>query len=80
MTRYGIYVELKNTVDGMIRVSLLNDDHYIYNEEKAELIGEFTKRQYRLGESLRVRVTGADRLLRTVDFIPEPVLPLDEED
>lgn len=80
VTRYGIYVELKNTVDGMIRVSLLNDDHYVYNEEKAELIGEFTKRQYRLGEPIRVRVTGADRLLRTVDFIPEPALPVDEED
>lgn len=80
VTRYGIYVELKNTVDGMIRVSELRDDRYQFNEEKAELVGEFTKKRYRLGEPLRVRVTGADRLLRTVDFIPEPALPADEED
>ena len=80
VTRYGIYVELKNTVDGMIRVSELRDDHYQYNEEKAELVGEFTKKRYRLGEPLRVRVTGADRLMRTVDFLPEPPLPSEEED
>ena len=80
VTRYGIYVELKNTVDGMIRISELRDDRYQFNEEKAELVGEFTKKRYRLGEPLRVRVTGADRLLRTVDFIPEPALPADEED
>ena len=80
VTRYGIYVELKNTVDGMIRVSELRDDRYQFNEEKAELFGEFTKKRYRLGEPLRVRVTGADRLLRTVDFIPEPALLADEED
>ena len=80
VTRYGIYVELKNTVDGMIRISELRDDRYQFNEEKAELVGEFTKKRYRLGEPLRVRVTGADRLLRTVDFIPEPALPTDEED
>ena len=80
VTRYGIYVELKNTVDGMIRVSELRDDRYQFNEEKAELVGEFTKKRYRLGEPLRVRVTGADRLLRTVDFILEPALPADEED
>ena len=80
VTRYGIYVELKNTVDGMIRVSELRDYHYTYNEEKAELVGEFTKKRYRLGEPLRVRVTGADRLMRTVDFLPEPPLPSEEED
>ena len=80
VTRYGIYVELKNTVDGMIRISELRDDRYQFNEEKAELVGEFTKKRYRLGEPLRVRVTGADRSLRTVDFIPEPALPTDEED
>ena len=43
-------------------------------------MGEFTKKRYRLGEPLRVRVTGADRLMRTVDFLPEPPLPAADED
>lgn len=79
-TRCGIYVEFKNTADGTIRASELQDDHHQFNEERAELVGEFMKKHYCLDELFRVRVTGAGRLLRIIDFILEPVLPADEED
>lgn len=70
VTRFGIYIALPNTVEGMIRLQALKGDYYEYDERHWELVGMMTGRRYRLGERLRVRVAGADRLARTVDFIP----------
>lgn len=70
VTKYGLYVELPNTVEGMIRIQDLADDYYIYNEERYELIGERFGKVYRLGQPLRVCVAGTDKVLHTVDFLP----------
>lgn len=68
ITAWGIYVELPNTVEGMIHVSKLPGDYFSYNENTYEMQGERTGRIFRLGEALRIRVAGADRFLKTIDF------------
>ena len=70
ITSFGMYVELPNTVEGMIRLSDLKDDYYEYSEKTYELIGTMKNRHYRLGEKIRVEVVSSDRLSRTIDFLP----------
>ncbi len=72
VTNWGFYVELPNTVEGLVRISELQDDYYVFNEELYELTGEMTKKTYKLGQPVRVVVTATDRLLRTVDFMVAP--------
>ena len=69
VTNWGLYVELPNTGEGLVRMSDLDDDYYIFDEQHYELIGEMTKKTYKLGQPVRVTVSSTDRLLRTVDFI-----------
>lgn len=68
ITKWGIYVELPNTVEGLVHVTNMYDDHYDYYEEHYEMIGEHTHKVYKLGQTVRVQVIGTDRLTRTVDF------------
>ena len=68
VTRYGMYVELANTIEGMIRVTDLTDDYYNYSEETYELIGEVTNKHYKLGQRLKIRVKDTDTFMRTIDF------------
>ncbi|NLJ95789.1 MAG: ribonuclease R [Clostridiales bacterium] len=68
ITTWGIYVELPNTVEGMVRVSDMVDDYYVYDSERYLMIGEHTKKTYKLGQTVQVEVIGADKLLRTIDF------------
>jgi ribonuclease R len=68
ITNWGIYVELPNTVEGMVRVSDMEDDYYIYDAERYQMIGEHTKKTYKLGQKVIVEVISADKLLRTIDF------------
>ena len=68
ITAWGIYVELPNTVEGLIHVSKLPGDYYYYKEETYEMVGEMTGHTFKLGMPLTVRVAGADRMTRTVDF------------
>lgn len=68
ITKWGAYVELENTIEGLVHVTNMSDDHYDYWEEQYELIGEHTRNVYKLGQKVRVRVLGADRLQRTIDF------------
>ena len=68
ITKWGMYVELPNTVEGLVHVANMRDDHYEYDENRYELIGTHTNKVYKLGQRIRIRVTGADRLLRTIDF------------
>lgn len=69
ITNYGIYVELENTIEGMIHVNNLLDDYYFYNEEKYEMVGRDTGRTFKLGEKLLIQVAGCDKITRTIDFI-----------
>lgn len=68
LTGWGIYVELPNTIEGMVHITNLKDDYYIYNENTYELVGEKTGNTYKLGQKLRIKVMATDRLLRTIDF------------
>lgn len=68
ITSWGIYVELPNTVEGMVHVTALKGDYYRYDAERCEMVGEHTHITYRLGQQVRVKCSGADKLLRTVDF------------
>lgn len=77
ISTWGIYVELPNTVEGMIKVTALTDDYYYYDEENYRMVGEHTKKTYKLGEKIQIVVSGVDKLTRTVDFeLPKP----DEEE
>lgn len=68
ITKWGAYVELPNTIEGLVHVTNMYDDHYEYWEEQYELIGEHTRNVYKLGQTVCVRVLGVDRLQRTIDF------------
>ena len=68
MNTWGMYVELPNTVEGMVHVTALKDDYYFYDEERYLMIGERTNKTYKLGEKVKVVVTGVDKLLKTIDF------------
>lgn len=68
VTKWGVYVELSNTIEGLVHVADMRDDHYEFAEERYELVGEHTGKTYKLGQKVRVRVTEADRIQRTVNF------------
>lgn len=68
ITKWGIYVELPNTIEGLIHVTNLYDDHYNYIEDTYEMVGEHTGKTYKLGQTVSVRVIGTNRLERTIDF------------
>ena len=68
VTEWGFFVELPNTIEGLVRVTELKDDYYIFSEDTYELIGESFNKHYKLGQSVRVRVEQADTFMRTIDF------------
>lgn len=69
VTNWGFYVELPNTVEGLVHVNELHGDYYVFNEERMELRGEMSGKTYKLGQKIQVMVTGTDRLTKTIDFI-----------
>lgn len=68
VTAWGMYVELPNTVEGMIHISKLTGDYYIYRENTCELVGEATGRIYKIGMPVKIRVEDCDRFAKTIDF------------
>jgi ribonuclease R len=68
ITKWGIYVELPNTVEGLVHVTNMRDDHYDYHEATYEMIGERTRKVYKLGQTVYIKVVGVDKLTRTIDF------------
>ena len=68
VTRWGAYVELPNTVEGLVHVSNMMDDHYEYVEDSYEMVGEHTGKTYRLGQPVKIKVLSVDKLSRTIDF------------
>ncbi|MCI5649991.1 MAG: ribonuclease R [Fusicatenibacter sp.] len=68
VTGWGIYVELPNTVEGLVHIITLRDDFYRYDEENYQLVGEKSGKSYRLGQPVRIRVRGAEPANRTIDF------------
>jgi ribonuclease R len=67
-TSWGVYVELPNTVEGLVHVTEMDDDYYIYDEPAHRWIGERTKKVYQLGDKVTVQVLKTDRMTRTIDF------------
>lgn len=68
VTAFGFFVQLANTVEGLVHVSTLNDDYYHYHEDLHGLVGERTRKMYRLGDAITVRVAQVDVGERRVDF------------
>lgn len=68
VTEWGFYVELPNTVEGLVHVTSLKDDFYHYQESTYEMVGDVTNKRYKLGQSVKVRLVETDRIMRTIDF------------
>ncbi|MHA8110756.1 ribonuclease R [Lactobacillaceae bacterium Melli_B4] len=66
--KFGMFIELPNTVEGLVHISRMKDDYYEYVEKYLALVGRRTKRTYKIGQSVRVKVIGADPAQSTVDF------------
>jgi len=71
VTAFGIFVELDNGVEGLVRVSSMEEDYYQYVEEQYALIGERTKKVYRLGDAVKVILTRVNPEERNIDFVLE---------
>ena len=68
VTSWGIYVELPNTVEGMVKISSIRGDYYEFNAERMEIVGEHTKKKFSLGQQVRVKVIEASKQMKTIDF------------
>lgn len=69
VTNWGLYVELSNTIEGMVRLESMGWDYFEFNSERMQLVGEVTRETYSLGQSVRVRVVNASKQLKTIDFV-----------
>ncbi len=70
ITEWGIYVEEKETKsEGMVRMRDLDDDFYIFNEKRMEIVGEKKKKKYRLGDQVKIKVKGIDLVKKTIDYV-----------
>jgi len=69
ITAFGLFVELDNTVEGLVRLSSMDDDYYTYNERSFCLIGERTRKIYRIGDKVNVQLIKVNVESRQIDFI-----------
>ncbi len=69
VTSFGMFVELENTIEGLVKVSNMDDDYYIYDDKHFCLIGEHTKKRYSIGDPIRVLLIRADLPTRQLDFV-----------
>ena len=69
VTGWGLYVELPNTIEGLVHISTIQGDYYHFVEETYELVGERTNRHYKLGQRVKVMVEDCDTMARTIDFV-----------
>ncbi|MEX3618202.1 ribonuclease R [Paenibacillus glucanolyticus] len=68
VTSFGMFIELENTVEGLIRLSAMTDDYYHFDEGHMALIGERTSKVYRIGDDVKVRVAKVNMDDHTIDF------------
>jgi ribonuclease R len=68
VTNFGMFVELSNTIEGLVHMSTLEDDYYIYDEKHLSLIGEKTRNIYKLGDEVRIRVVKVDMFAHEIYF------------
>ena len=69
VTVWGLYVELPNTVEGLVHISTIRDDFYNFDEESRQLVGEMTGHCYMMGQEVTVRVMEVDTYLKSIDFV-----------
>ena len=69
MTGWGIYVELPDTIEGMVRLEDMTDDTYYFDEPSYKVIGRKKRKEYTLGQRVTIKVLRADLDTRTVDFL-----------
>ncbi len=71
VAQYGFFVQLPNTVEGMVRIGSIEDDYYVLDEKNYRMVGRASGRSFRLGDEVRVKVAGADLETANVDFVLE---------
>jgi len=69
VTKWGMYVELPNTIEGLVRLQDLNDDFYNFNEDTMTIIGRHRKHVYRMGDAVKIKVKAASKEEGNVDFV-----------
>lgn len=69
VTQYGLYVQLDNTVEGLVHVRTMEDDHYFFDSDSYSLMGNTTGNVYRIGDKVKIKVLSADKKKREIDFI-----------
>src|SRR5699024_8305612 len=79
VTNFGVFLELPNGVEGLMHVSHLVDDYYLYLEDSLMLMGKHTRKRYRLGDRVEVKVLAANPTQRQIDLIPAD-MPMPEPD
>lgn len=68
LTNFGLFVELENLIEGLVHISTLKGDYYIYNKDIMAIVGESHKKMYRLGDKVRIKVISANKQNKTIDF------------
>lgn len=68
LTNFGLFVQLENTIEGLVHFNNMLDDYYHFDEEKYYIIGERTNKQYKLGDEVKIRVLDANVARRNIDF------------
>ena len=68
ITSFGIFVELDNTVEGLVRFENIGDEYYIYDDERKTLKGEKSNKVYKIGDKVKIEVLSADKLTRKIDL------------
>lgn len=69
ITAFGMFVELDNTVEGLVRLSSMDDDYYVYDDESMTLLGERTRKRFRIGDRVKVQLIKATPETRQIDFL-----------
>lgn len=69
VTSFGLFVELENTVEGLVHVSYMTDDYYHYSDRHHALIGEMTKKVYKIGQEVEIKVSDVNMDEHAVDFL-----------
>ena len=68
VTSFGVFVELENTIEGLVHVENMKDDYYIFDEKNVTMTGKNSKRVLKIGDKVRIKVIAADKMLRRIDF------------
>ncbi|RKM62355.1 ribonuclease R [Butyrivibrio sp. CB08] len=80
VTQFGFFVELENSCEGMVRAASMEDDFYVFDETSLKLVGERYHKEFTIGQKVMIRVVGADRLTKTIDFKLASDNPEDDAD